>query len=511
MFKVDNIKWIIWIFLFPYVTFAQDAHYWSQQYGSRSALCGGLVVGGARDNSAVYYNPGALAFVDSTSLSVNATAYRYDMIDIKNGAGLNHDLKSREVHIVPLMISGNYRLGKSQRHVFGYAVLSKILTGLRFTARNDMPLDVISNNNSPGLEDFVGQLNIKAKLSEQWFGGTYSYKAYDFLSFGVSVFGALRSQSLERSYVARVTPDPYEDYSLFVAQFVAYNDVQSVEYTHLRGILKFGASFDFEKVKFGVTVTAPGISLFGTGLHQRDMQSAMINLTGADYQEYIDDNMTYIDFVVGSDDFRFNELLTGTANDRQSTENDELSVNFKSPLSVAARAEVKLGKTTIYSSVEWFQGIKEYDILLPTDREVVRPRSDKYGWSALSFLGIRHEALSVFNYGFGVSVPLYKNYTAFSSYRSDISYKPDKAPSIGGDISLLNWNISHVTAGLMVNKKRSDISIGLDVGFSNTQTEQLINIAEPSESLYLQGALQKTTGSFLSAAFILGYTYHFRN
>ena len=38
---------------------AQDDHYWSQQYGAESTLMGGAMVGGAGDNSAVYYNPGS--------------------------------------------------------------------------------------------------------------------------------------------------------------------------------------------------------------------------------------------------------------------------------------------------------------------------------------------------------------------------------------------------------------------------------------------------------------------
>jgi len=42
--------------------FAQDSHFWTRQYGSRSALLGGAVVGGVRDSSAAYYNPGGLGY-----------------------------------------------------------------------------------------------------------------------------------------------------------------------------------------------------------------------------------------------------------------------------------------------------------------------------------------------------------------------------------------------------------------------------------------------------------------
>jgi hypothetical protein len=37
----------------------QDAHYWSNQYGTRSVLLGGTGIGSASDLGANYHNPGA--------------------------------------------------------------------------------------------------------------------------------------------------------------------------------------------------------------------------------------------------------------------------------------------------------------------------------------------------------------------------------------------------------------------------------------------------------------------
>ena len=41
--------------------YAQTAHYWTDQYGSRSRLLGGAVIGSVDDLAAVYYNPARLA------------------------------------------------------------------------------------------------------------------------------------------------------------------------------------------------------------------------------------------------------------------------------------------------------------------------------------------------------------------------------------------------------------------------------------------------------------------
>ncbi len=51
---------------------AQETNYWTHALGTRSALMGGAVVAGVRDNSAIWYNPGALGFITNPSLSISA-------------------------------------------------------------------------------------------------------------------------------------------------------------------------------------------------------------------------------------------------------------------------------------------------------------------------------------------------------------------------------------------------------------------------------------------------------
>ena len=43
---------------------AQDTHYWTHQYGTRSTLLGGLVIGSVLDLSGTFYNPGGLSLID---------------------------------------------------------------------------------------------------------------------------------------------------------------------------------------------------------------------------------------------------------------------------------------------------------------------------------------------------------------------------------------------------------------------------------------------------------------
>jgi hypothetical protein len=73
---------------------AQDTHYWTQQFGTKSALLGGAVIGGVRDNSGIYYNPATIAYINNKNLSVTANAYQWDKISFKNGAGSGVNIKS---------------------------------------------------------------------------------------------------------------------------------------------------------------------------------------------------------------------------------------------------------------------------------------------------------------------------------------------------------------------------------------------------------------------------------
>ena len=41
--------------------FTQENNYWNIQYGTRSTLLGGAVIGSVSDLSATFYNPGAIA------------------------------------------------------------------------------------------------------------------------------------------------------------------------------------------------------------------------------------------------------------------------------------------------------------------------------------------------------------------------------------------------------------------------------------------------------------------
>ena len=95
---------------------AQDSHYWTQQYGSRSALMGGAVIAGVNDTSAGYYNPARLSWITNESLSASASLYQVDVLEVENGAGTGNSLKSTQARIVPLLASGIFLFKGAPSH-----------------------------------------------------------------------------------------------------------------------------------------------------------------------------------------------------------------------------------------------------------------------------------------------------------------------------------------------------------------------------------------------------------
>ena len=75
---------IVIIFFACSDSYAQDTHHWNNQFGTRAALLGGAVLTDTIDNAGVYYNPGNLAFLDTTTLSINANLYGLENIKIEN-------------------------------------------------------------------------------------------------------------------------------------------------------------------------------------------------------------------------------------------------------------------------------------------------------------------------------------------------------------------------------------------------------------------------------------------
>ena len=163
-----NKKITLFILLFGSIiqgSIAQDTHYWSQQFGTRTALLSGAVLGGANDNTMVYYNPGGLGFLDNSTISVNANAYRIENIKISNALGNQSDFKSSNLGSIPLLAGGMINF-KDPNWKFGYGFMAPVDFNFKGIARVDGNYDIIDEFESPGAEELVGESSVSNKINE---------------------------------------------------------------------------------------------------------------------------------------------------------------------------------------------------------------------------------------------------------------------------------------------------------------------------------------------------------
>jgi hypothetical protein len=85
---------------------AQITNYWTQQYGTRSNLLGGAVIGSVSDMSATYYNPGAIALFKDASLLLSAQVYEYGAIKLEGGADAGRALKTSSIRPSADLLAG---------------------------------------------------------------------------------------------------------------------------------------------------------------------------------------------------------------------------------------------------------------------------------------------------------------------------------------------------------------------------------------------------------------------
>src|SRR5215510_16316444 len=126
------------------MVWTKELKYNTFQVGSRSVLMGGAVVGGVRDTSATFYNPGALAFVENPSISVSANAFRFGKVTIDAALGPGEDATASLFDPVPLLVSGMLRLPAAPQWAFGYALVTRQQYSATFTNSVDTQRDTIN-------------------------------------------------------------------------------------------------------------------------------------------------------------------------------------------------------------------------------------------------------------------------------------------------------------------------------------------------------------------------------
>jgi hypothetical protein len=480
-----------------YLPVMGQSNYWTQQYGSRSSLMGGCVVGGVRDNSALYYNPAGIAYIDSAHLNVSANAYGLDYMQLKNGAGTDLDLSSMKILVYPQFISGLVKFKLAPKLKLAYGLLTRYRGEIKMHADNTLPDYNIIPNSANG-QYYYGTFDYELSTISQWGGFALGYKFTPFFAMGLTNFVTYTHYDGFRKTFATADvfhPDPDSSY---MARFGSY-EYNTVD--HFGLLWKLGFQFNWEKFKLGVTLTTPNISLFGFTRIGRTLEYN-------NQDKFISDSVA-----IG----RYPSWLA-------SDDKSGLSTTMKSPLSIAIGLEWDFPKTNtkITGTAEWFMPVQEYTIAQSTAPVFVRPTDQYMGITTKpEFMQLNDSRSPIINFGVGFDQKIGKKTTLYIGMRTDFNNGYQGANNRSILTNRLNQAYNHYihfSGGVTYRKGSSDISFGLNYGIGTTVfRRQLINLTEPqvsvngSDYLALQGFQNEITSANVhSISLIIGYTYYIK-
>ena len=456
--------------------FAQDTHYWTQQFGTRSALMGGAVLGGANDNTMIFYSPAALASLESSSISLNANAYRIENIRVENALGQRADFESGQIGAVPLLAGGMIRT-RSQKWKVGYAIISPVDFRFKGIARADGNFELVDDDESPGLEEAVGETAITSKTNELIFAVGIGHKLNENWSVGMSNLITVRSHDYQRNYSAYIFKNDAE------RTLIGGNISQNATYYNFRYAAKFGVIYQKGNWKTGLNITTPSLNILGQGTLASNIAVQNVGL--------------------GPE----NRPVSGVATDRQA----KLKSRFKSPFSLALGTNFQAGRSQIGVAVQYFAGLDVYDIMEPVPGSFVRPVELAPELQSDEFLKFRSGAESVVNVAIGYEYQLKDNLSLLGSIRSDRSYFDQEVnEGVGIKSTISSWDIYHFTAGINFDKENSSLSLGLlfSTGFKDDYQQN--GSFDPENPDFYIGSRTITEARYGSFGILLGYTHYLR-
>jgi hypothetical protein len=252
---VNKLIFSFFIFLFTIPVIAQDAHYWNIQYGTRSTLLGGAVIGSVSDLSATYYNPGAVALFEDSKFILSARVYQLETISVEDGAGNGRDLDYSTIVPSPSFVAFDFKfdfLGKAR---LSLSILTRQKMDFEFRTRLIDSIDILDN--SPGNEDFAGGISLEKEFNEVWGGITYSSKASDVIGFGLTGYVAYRNQRSEGQTIIQVLPSE--------GDIASYTQIESYRYNNIRFLVK-------------------GVDTSGDGINDNQFQSNFQDEINSEYK-----------------------------------------------------------------------------------------------------------------------------------------------------------------------------------------------------------------------------------
>ena len=399
---------------------AQDTQYWNIQYGTRSMLLGGAVIGSVSDLSGTYYNPGSLGLSRASGLILSTGVYEGNSLTLYGSGIEKRQFYSLKFNTAPSFIAGRFPADSGAADRLAYSLITRQRTNLDLRWRF-----VGTSQNIPGVRgsgSVAQEAALRQDISEKWGGFTWSRPLGGVAGIGVTTYFALRSQDKGGNLSLGALTD-----SAGVAGLSYETDYT---YYNVRLLWKAGLAIDISPLTLGVTLTTPSINLFGTGSTYVTTQSSMVDVNG----DGIPDPIFVADY------------------------QQDLASAYRSSWALGLGASYQLDQFRIDLSAEWYAAVSRFNIMEP---------SPFTGQST----GVRYQNSfsasldPVLNVGVGVEFDAGEHISWYASIITDNSGATSGA---GGNFAVSSIDFLNVTGGGMFSAGRSKITVGLGYAFGSS-------------------------------------------
>ena len=453
------------LLFFPFTVYAQGGHYWTESFGTRSMLLNGVVIGSVEDLGAVYYNPARISQLSSPAFVISGQVYEYKNTNIKNGLGDGINVQHSDFGGGPSLVSGTFKLKFLEGHHFAYAFLTRTQADNTFNFSINKFGDFIKS--FPGEEYFSGEISSTAKLKDEWIGLSWSYPINEKISIGFSGFYS----GLDREVFLKLQLQAYQPDSANTGMYIekrAYSFKTS-------GVLgKLGVSWQDEKYSIGLTVTTPKLQAFGSGTTNYETFLAGVDTTG----NGVTDDVYVID------------------------SQEDLTVSRHSPWAIGIGGGIKMGRSILHLSAEWFSAVPLYKIL-ESETFIAQSTGTEIQQTVVEDLN------SVLNYGLGLEVFVNDKISVFGSFATDFSASSGDSERFSELKNVVNnttfrADIYHMGFGMDIKTKFADLTIGATYANSKETVDRTIEINKGNDSVSSTADIRYSRWLFL-----LGFEFPF--
>jgi len=365
----------------PSASFAQSEYHWSDQFGNRSTLLNGTMIGGVSDLGAVFYNPGRLAQLDRPGFLLTAEAFEVNRVELEGGEGDNLELEQTNFRGVPSLVAGLFSLPFLPDHKFAYSFLTRRRSESDLLLTTESSLDIVPG--APGDESYLGTWESAAKLDENWVGLSWAYPVSPRVSIGITTFGTYMGRKKRIELDVRGVPTT-GDPSLLIR-------TREYRFSSYGLLWKAGVAADIAPFRLGLSLTTPQITAFGGGSIRYEELLTTPGLNG------IDPNPGNVVTV-------FRE--------------EGLAVSTRTPLAIGAGISWVRGRGVVHFSGEWYSGVSQYQIMAV---DSVSSQTQ----AGLQEYRVMDELKSVLNMGVGIEWYVSEAVSAYGSVVEDASAAPE--------------------------------------------------------------------------------------